>query len=508
MREEHIMPSQTEHDKSHTASLTQSETVHHDVHETEASERGHGDRDSHSGHGGHGGHADHAEMFRSKFWLTLALTVPVVYFSDMFQMLLDYTAPTFPGSEWIAPVLGTIIFLYGGAPFLIGAVDEIRARQPAMMLLIGLAISVAFIASWATELGAVDLDFWWELAALIAIMLLGHWQEMKAIGQASGALEALAELLPDEAERVVGDETETVAIDDLREGDVVLVRSGSRVPADGVIVQGAAEFDESMITGESRPVSKSSGDRVVAGTVATDSAIRVEVDAIGENTALAGIRRLVEQAQQSKSRAQALADRAAALLFYVATSAGIITFATWGLIGEPANAVERTVTVLVIACPHALGLAIPLVIAISTALSARNGILVKDRLSLERMRQIDVVLFDKTGTLTTGKHAVTDIAATDGDENGLLAVAGAVEADSEHPLARGSHRHRFHVYDRTRSRGDGQRQLCRGGRSRSSTGAVARCSSGTGKQDRGLEEARRGHPLRRQRVNGDRRARA
>ncbi|MGH2826002.1 MAG: copper-translocating P-type ATPase [Actinomycetota bacterium] len=427
------MRSHTEDDKSHTASLTQSKTAHHDVHETETSERGHGDRDSHSGHGGH---ADHAEMFRSKFWLTLALTVPVVYFSDMFQMLLDYSAPTFPGSEWIAPILGTVIFIYGGAPFLTGAVDEIRSRQPAMMLLIGLAISVAFIASWATELGAVDLDFWWELAALIAIMLLGHWQEMKAIGQASGALEALAELLPDEAERVVGDATETVAIDDLREGDVVLVRSGSRVPADGVIVQGAAEFDESMITGESRPVSKSSGDRVVAGTVATDSAIRIEVDAIGENTALAGIRRLVEQAQQSKSRAQALADRAAALLFYVATSAGIITFVIWALIGEPANAVERTVTVLVIACPHALGLAIPLVIAISTALSARNGILVKDRLSLERMRKVDVVLFDKTGTLTTGKHAVTDVAATDGDENGLLAVAGAVEADSEHPLAR------------------------------------------------------------------------
>ncbi|MGH2776918.1 MAG: copper-translocating P-type ATPase [Actinomycetota bacterium] len=428
------MQSQTDHDRDHAVSPSQSRP--HDAHRTQIPERGHDGRDSHADHGGHGGHAEHAEMFRSRFWLTLLLTVPVVYFSDMFQMLLDYTAPTFTGSEWIAPVLGTVIFIYGGAPFLTGAIDEIRARQPAMMLLIGLAISVAFIASWATELGAVDLDFWWELAALIAIMLLGHWQEMKAIGQASSALEALAELLPDDAERVVDDETETVAIDDLREGDVVLVRSGSRVPADGVIVQGAAEFDESMITGESRPVSKSPGDRVVAGTVATDSAIRVEVDAIGENTALAGIRRLVEEAQESKSRAQALADRAAALLFYVATSAGIITFITWSLIGEPANAVERTVTVLVIACPHALGLAIPLVIAISTALSARNGILVKDRLSLERMRRIDVVLFDKTGTLTTGNHAVTDIAAIDGAEDGLLALAAAVEADSEHPLAR------------------------------------------------------------------------
>ncbi|MDQ3772799.1 MAG: copper-translocating P-type ATPase [Actinomycetota bacterium] len=394
------------------------------------------DAGEHSGNGGHGGYADHAEMFRSKFWLTLALTVPVVYFSHMFQMLIGYEAIAFPGSEWVAPLLGTIIFVYGGGPFLTGAVEEIRGRQPGMMLLIGLAISVAFGASWATELGAVDLDFWWELAALIAIMLLGHWQEMKAIGQASGALEALAELLPDDAERVVGGDTETVRIDDLREGDVVLVRSGARVPADGEIVQGTAELDESMITGESRPVSKSPGERVVAGTVATDSALRIRVDAIGENTALAGIRRLVEQAQESKSRAQALADRAAALLFYVATTAGIITFLTWAIIGEPDSAVERTVTVLVIACPHALGLAIPLVIAISTALSARNGILVKDRLSLERMRRVGAVLFDKTGTLTTGKHAVTGIVAVDGDENRLLALAGAVEADSEHPLAR------------------------------------------------------------------------
>ncbi|MGH2752272.1 MAG: copper-translocating P-type ATPase [Actinomycetota bacterium] len=426
------MQPETSHSETHTAPRPQGDTNRHELHETESDRS----QDGHGSHAGHGGHADHAEMFRSKFWLTLALTVPVVYFSDMFQMLLGYSAPTFPGSEWVAPVLGTIIFIYGGAPFLTGAIDEIRSRQPAMMLLIGLAISVAFIASWATELGTIDLDFWWELAALIAIMLLGHWQEMKAIGQASGALEALAELLPDDAERVVGDETETVAIDDLREGDVVLVRSGSRVPADGAIVQGSAEFDESMITGESRPVSKASGDLVVAGTVATDSAIRVRVDAIGENTALAGIRRLVEEAQKSKSRAQALADRAAALLFYVATGAGIITFVAWALMGEPDSAVERTVTVLVIACPHALGLAIPLVIAISTALSASNGILVKDRLSLERMRQTDVVLFDKTGTLTTGKHAVIDIAAADGDEDGLLALAGAVEADSEHPLAR------------------------------------------------------------------------
>lgn len=403
---------------------------------------GHGDHGGgHAGHGGgHAGHGDHNHhdpaQFRDRFWITLALAVPVVFFSHMFQELLGYTAPHFVGSTWISPVLGTIIFVYGGWPFLTGAVREARARQPGMMLLIGLAISVAFAASVATELGAFDLDFWWELAALIAIMLLGHWQEMKAIGQASNALAALAELLPDDAERVTADGVETVSVSQLRKGDVVLVRSGARVPADGHVVEGAADVDESMLTGESRPVTKTAGDKVTAGTVATDSAIRVQVDAVGDDTALAGIQRLVEQAQTSQSRAQALADRAAAFLFYVATASGVITYTAWTLFGEPRSAVERAVTVLVIACPHALGLAIPLVISISTALSARNGILVKDRLALERMRTIDVVLFDKTGTLTAAKHVVTGIAAPAGAGDEALALAAAVESDSEHPLAR------------------------------------------------------------------------
>ncbi|MQA99713.1 MAG: copper-translocating P-type ATPase [Actinobacteria bacterium] len=394
----------------------------------------HHERGHHGDHGDHG-HHDPAQ-FRDRFWVTLALTVPVVFFSEMFQELLGYSAPRFPGGTWISPVLGTVIFIYGGWPFLTGAVQEARSREPGMMLLIGLAITVAFAASLATEFGAFDLDFWWELAALIAIMLLGHWQEMKAIGQASNALAALAELLPDDAERVTDEGVETVSISELGEGDVVLVRSGARIPADGHVIDGSADVDESMLTGESRPVGKSEGDSVTAGTVATDSAIRVEVDAVGENTALAGIQRLVEQAQSSKSRAQALADRAAAFLFFVATAAGFITFISWTIFGEPRGAVERTVTVLVIACPHALGLAIPLVISISTALSARNGILVKDRLALERMRDIDVVLFDKTGTLTAAQHAVTGVASTHGDDDEVLALAGAVEADSEHPLAR------------------------------------------------------------------------
>ena len=403
-----------------------------------AEESGQGVTQNHvqGSHGAHDKHAGHdPAMFRDRFWLTLALTVPVVYFSHMVQELLGYSAVHFVGSRWISPVLGTVIFIYGGSPFLVGAYRELRAKQPGMMLLIGLAISVAFGASVATEFGTFDLDFWWELAALIAIMLLGHWQEMKAIGQASNALAALAELLPDDAERVTPDGVETVSISDLVEGDVVLVRSGARIPADGRVTEGNADVDESMLTGESRPVRKEQGDRVTAGTVTLDSALRVEVEAVGENTALAGIQRLVAEAQGSQSRAQVLADRAAALLFYVAVAVGAITFVTWALIGEANTAVERAVTVLVIACPHALGLAIPLVISISTALSAKNGILVKDRLALERMRNVDVVLFDKTGTLTSAQHILTGV-ASDEDADGALALAGAVESDSEHPLAR------------------------------------------------------------------------
>jgi Cu2+-exporting ATPase len=393
-----------------------------------------------TGHGGmgHGGHGDHAAQFRDRFWWSLVLAVPVVIFSSMFADLLQYSLPA--GTGWVSPVLGTVVFFYGGWPFLTGAVSEVRARQPGMMLLVAMAISVAFVASAATSLGigTADLDFWWELALLVVIMLLGHWLEMRALGQASSALDALAALLPDGAERIGPDgrQVSTVGLADLGVGDTVLVRSGGRVPADGIVVDGAAHLDESMITGESRPVSKGVGDRVVAGTVATDSALRVRVDAVGEGTALAGIQRLVADAQESRSRAQALADRAAAALFWFASGVGLVTFVVWSVIGNLTEAVERTVTVLVIACPHALGLAIPLVIAISTALAARNGILVKDRLALERMRTIGTVLFDKTGTLTKGAPAVVDINAVTDDELGLLSLAAAVESDSEHPLAR------------------------------------------------------------------------
>ena len=391
----------------------------------------------HSGHQGHDKHAGHdPDVFRRKFWLSLALTVPIVATSEMVMDWFGYTLD-FPGMSWVGPVLGSVVFFYGGWPFLVGGVREVRDRAPGMMLLISMAITVAYAASLATTLGAFDLDFWWELAALVTIMLLGHWQEMKAIGQAQGALAALAALLPDDAERVTDHGVEKVPVADLRVGDVVLVRSGARVPADGRIVDGAAELDESMITGESRPVLRGVGDRVVAGTVATDSAVRVRVEAVGEDTALAGIQRLVAQAQQSSGRAQVLADRFAAMLFYIATAAAAVTFVVWWALGDLGQAVVRTVTVLVIACPHALGLAIPLVIAISTAVSAKAGILVKDRLALERMRTVDAALFDKTGTLTKGQHTVTGIAAVAGTSDGeVLHLAAGVEADSEHPLAR------------------------------------------------------------------------
>jgi P-type Cu2+ transporter len=387
----------------------------------------------HEGHHDH--HDGHAETFRRRFWVCLVLTIPVFFTSDTVSGWFGYQLDGW-AFDAVAPIFGTIVFFWGGWPFLTGARDELRARQPGMMLLIAMAITVAFVASAATSLGAFDLEFWWELAALVTVMLLGHWQEMKALGQARGALAALAELLPDEAERVVGSDVETVSLHELRPGDVVLVRPGGRVPADGTIVDGEAEFDEAMITGESNPVAKGPNGRVVAGTVSTDSTVRVRVDAVGEDTALAGIQRMVAEAQSSRSRAQALADRFAALLFYVATGVAVVTFVAWSLTGDVEEAVVRTITVLVIACPHALGLAIPLVIALSTALAARAGILVKDRLALERMRVVNAVLFDKTGTLTRGQHVVTGTVGVGLSEDDVLRLAGAVERDSEHPLAR------------------------------------------------------------------------
>jgi Cu2+-exporting ATPase len=394
----------------------------------------------HAAHGGAAAHDRHeghsVAMFRDKFWLSLVLTLPVVFWSTDLQEWLGYTAPVFPGSDWIPPILGTIIFFYGGWVFIRGARGELADRQPGMMTLISLAIVVAFVTSWAATLGYFEVEIWWELATLITIMLLGHWLEMRSIAQARGALAALAELLPDTAERVINGGTESVPLVALAVGDVVLVRPGARVPADGIVVDGEADVDESLITGESKPVPKAPGVKVIAGSVAAGGSLRVAIEAVGEQTALSGIMRLVAAAQASASRAQALADRAAALLFYVAVVAGTVTLAFWWLQGDQEGALMRTATVLVIACPHALGLAIPLVIAISTSIGARNGLLVKDRIALERARELQVVIFDKTGTLTKGQPGVAAIAATPGSEDDILRMAAAVEADSEHPLAR------------------------------------------------------------------------
>ncbi len=371
-----------------------------------------------------------------------ALAVPTVAFSPMFAMLLGYSLPDFPGARWISPVLGTVMYVWGGRPFLTGAISEIRSRAPGMMLLIGLAITVAFISSWGASLGVLhhQLDFWWELALLIVIMLLGHWIEMRSLAQTTSALDSLAALLPDEAERVEdhgnGEHIMSVAPAELQVDDLVIVRPGGSVPVDGRIVDGAADMDESMVTGESRPVRRGVGDDVVAGTVATDSGLRIRVTAVGDDTALAGIQRLVGEAMNSSSRAQRLADRAAGWLFWFALGSAVLTALAWTLLGNPDEAVVRTITVLVIACPHALGLAIPLVVSIATERAARGGVLIKDRLALETMRTVGAVLFDKTGTLTKGEPTVTEVAATDRPEDELLALAAAAEADSEHPLAR------------------------------------------------------------------------
>jgi P-type Cu2+ transporter len=402
--------------------------------------------DPHAGHkmsgpqGDHDRHAGHSvAMFRDKFWLSLAFTIPVIFWSTDVQHWLGYTAPSFPGSKFIPAIFGTIVFFYGGLVFLRGAWSELADRKPGMMTLISLAIIVSFGTSLAATLGLFEIEVWWELASLITIMVLGHWLEMRAISQARGALNALAALLPDTAERITGSETQTqtVPLSELHLGDMVLVRPGERVPADGAVVEGSADVDESMITGESRAVAKGAGDKVVAGTVASGGSLRVRITAVGEQTALSGIMRLVATAQASGSRTQALADRAAAILFYVAVASGAITLVYWWLSGDKEHALIRAATVLIIACPHALGLAIPLVIAISTSIGAQNGLLVKDRLALERARNLDLVIFDKTGTLTRGSPALSGVAAAPGvDESDLLAEAAAVEVNSEHPLAK------------------------------------------------------------------------
>ena len=431
------------HTHSHTGPGGYASHHEHSNHEghadhNHAEHAGHGEHGGH-GHAGHTGHGDHVAQFRRLFWIMLVLAIPVVGFNSTFAHLIGYQLPDTEWARWISPLLGTVIYFWGGRPFLSGAASEIRSRKPGMMLLIALAITVAFVSSWGASLNLLDrgLSFWWELALLVVIMLLGHWIEMRSLAQTTSALDSLAALLPDEAEKIDGDEVVKVSPADLEVGDIVIVRPGASVPADGTIVDGSASMDESMVTGESKTVRRGEGEHVVAGTIATDSGLRVEVTATGSDTALAGIQKLVTDAQESSSRAQRLADKAAAWLFWFTLGAAILTAVVWTVVGMPNDAVVRTITVLVIACPHALGLAIPLVVSIATERAARGGVLIKDRLALESMRSVDAVLFDKTGTLTKGEPTVTAIDPAGGrDKEDVLALAAAAEADSEHPLAR------------------------------------------------------------------------
>lgn len=444
--EQQTMPvaaARAEH-QHHPTEYTPDKKQVHSQHQAHSGQQSHQTHEGHNNHkehgGGHGSHAGHELMFRNRFWVSLILTIPVLLFSEMIQMWLGFQMPEFPGSTWIAPGLSVVIFIYGGLPFLQMAGWELRERKPGMMTLISLAITVAFVYSVATLFADLGESFFWELVTLIDVMLLGHWLEMRSVRQASGALDELAKLLPDTAERITGNsDTEEVPVRQLQSGDKVLVRPGASIPADGIVFAGESDVNEAMITGESKLVRKAADDHVIAGTVNEGSgSLRVEVTAVGEATALSGIMRLVQEAQQSKSKTQLLADKAAAFLFYAALIAAAFTAIIWLIAtGFDVAVLKRVVTVLVIACPHALGLAVPLVVAISTSLAARNGILVRDRLALEAARDIDTVIFDKTGTLTKGEQGVVGLFTAEGvTEDEALGLAAAVEGDSEHVIAR------------------------------------------------------------------------
>ncbi|WP_209452260.1 copper-translocating P-type ATPase [Halosimplex halophilum] len=432
-RTEQSMIEEEADDTAEVESAIEEKHDHHTGHEA-------GGHDHGEGHGDHGGmHAGHEQMFRRRFFVSTLLSIPVLLYSEFLQTQLGFTVPVFPGSEWINPVFAVVVFAYGGVPFLRMAVPELKDRAPGMMTLISMAITVAFVYSLASVVFPTQSAFFWELVTLIDIMLLGHWIEMRSVRRASSALDELAKLMPDTAERLTeSGGTEEVPVSDLSEGDLVLVRPGASVPADGVVEEGDSDVNEAMITGESKPVSKEPGDEVIGGTVNGDGSLRVRIDATGDETTLAGIMRLVEEAQESESKTQALADRAAGWLFYVALGAAVVTGIAWTIATTfDAAVIERVVTVLVIACPHALGLAIPLVVAINTSLAARNGMLIRDRIAMEDARNLDAIIFDKTGTLTQGEHGVVGTATVDGvDEDEALELAAAVEGDSEHMIAR------------------------------------------------------------------------
>lgn len=458
-----MMDNSYQHEREETTKNMEKDITRHDMeshepiseHEGHAGHEGHGKYDDYGEHEGHGKHDDHGkhggneahidhtgheEMFRRKFWISLLISIPVLIFSPTISNFLGYNLPDFPGVRWITPVFSVIVFFYGGLPFIKMAVPEIKNRKPGMMTLISLAIIVAFVYSLAALFLPTSTTFFWELVTLIDIMLLGHWIEMRSIRQASGALQELAKLLPDTAERIDdAGNRETVPVSDLSSGDLLLVRPGASIPADGEVEEGTSDVNEAMITGESRPVKKSPKDKVIAGTINGSGSLRVRVTATGDETALAGIMRMVNEAQKSKSNTQILADKAAGWLFYIALGSAVITAIAWIIaVGFDVAVVARVATVLVIACPHALGLAVPLVVAITTAMGAQNGILVRDRLALEESREIDIIVFDKTGTLTEGKFGVVGIQTIEGiSDEDALALTAAIEGDSEHTIARG-----------------------------------------------------------------------
>jgi len=400
----------------------------------------------HAGHGGHvhAGHEHHAGMvedFRKRFLISLIVTIPILLFSHMIQMFFGLEFLQFAGDDYVVFLLSSFVFLYGGYPFLKGLVDELGARQPGMMTLIGLAVTVAYVYSTVVVFGLRGEVFYWELVTLIDIMLLGHWIEMRSVMGASRALEELARMLPSEAHVIQPDgSTKDIPLDQLKRGDRVLVKPGEKVPADGLVIDGESSVNEAMLTGESRPVHKKPGDRGIGGAINGEGAITIEVQRTGKETYLAQVVELVRQAQQSRSKTQDLANRAAVWLTGIAITAGAITLAAWSTTAKPfAFAIERTVTVMVITCPHALGLAIPLVVAVSTAISARGGLLIRNRVAFEQARKIQAVVFDKTGTLTEGRFGVTDILTFDSklSEPELLALAASVESRSEHSIAQG-----------------------------------------------------------------------
>jgi Cu2+-exporting ATPase len=435
-----------EREMDHSQHGRQQNQSNHDMHsqannqEVHSGHNSHAEQQRHEEHEDHVDHTGHENMFRQRFWVSTLLSIPVLIFSPAVQEFLGYAINAFPGSAWITPVFAVVVFIYGGIPFIKMAVPEVKKRRPGMMTLISLAIGVAFIYSLAALIFSIGTTFFWELVTLIDIMLLGHWIEMRSVRQASGALNELAKLLPDTAERILPEGgTEEVAVKALRDNDVVLIRPGTNIPADGQIIEGESHVNESMLTGESKPIKKRFDDLVIGGTINGDGSLRIKVTATGDKTALAGIMRLVDQAQQSKSDTQILADKAAGWLFYIALAVAAVTAVAWVIaVGFDVEVIARVATVLVIACPHALGLAVPLVVAITTAMGAKNGILVRDRLALEKAREIDTVIFDKTGTLTKGEFGVVGIAASEGqNEDDVLALAAAIEGDSEHTIARG-----------------------------------------------------------------------